>query len=75
MLLSGTTLAISWYGAGVFGLGRWSILFSALSIIILISLLCLRLDAVAIVIARIMGVLSALAFCPLLLADRYVRFP
>jgi hypothetical protein len=69
ILFSSTTLATCWYGVNIFGLSMWPILFSALSVFILMSLLFPKLNVVAVVIARIMGILSLTAFALLLLAS------
>jgi len=68
LLLSITTLAVCLYGVNVFGFSLWPILFSAMSIFLLVSTFSKKFNTAAIVIARIMGVLSLLAFVLLLLA-------
>jgi len=67
LLLSITTLAVCLYGVNVFGFSLWPILFSAMSIFILVSTFFQKLNTAAIAIAGIMGVLSLLAFVLLLL--------
>jgi len=69
LLLSTTTTATCLYGVNVFGFSMWPILFSALSFFIFVSLFFSKLNTAAVVIARIMGVLSLLAFALLLLAS------
>jgi len=69
LLLSVTTITACLYGINVFGFSMWPILFSALSIFILVSLFFPKLNRAAFTIARIMGILSLLAFALLLLAS------
>jgi len=69
LLLSVTTLAVCMYGVNVFGFSLWPMLFSALSVFIIVSLFFQKLNMAALVIARIVGVLSLLAFVLLLIAS------
>ena len=68
LLLSITTLSVCLYGVNVFGFSFWPILFSALSVFIIVSLFFRKLNTAAVVIARIMGVLSLFALALLLIA-------
>lgn len=47
----------------------WLILFSTLSVFLLVSIYFTRLNSMAVIVARIMGVLSLLGFALLLLAS------
>ncbi len=68
ILLSLTTLAACLYGVNVFGLSMWPLLFSGLGLFMLVSLFFPWLDTAAVVMARIMGLLSFAAFALLMLA-------
>lgn len=69
LLLSVTTLSVCAYGVYVFGFSLWPILFSILSIFLLASIYFTTLNTMAFVVAKIIGVLSLLAFVLLLLAS------
>ncbi len=69
ILLSVTTLSICAYGVSIFGFSMWPILFSALSVFLLFSIYFKKLNAVAFILAKTMGILSLLAFTLLLLAS------
>lgn len=47
----------------------WPILFSTLSVFLLVSIYFTKLNTMAVIVAKIMGVLSLLAFALLLLAS------
>ena len=69
LFLSITTLSACLYGMRIFGSSLWPILFSALSIFIFVSIFVPILNKLAIAVAKVMGVLSLLAFALLLLAS------
>ncbi len=55
------------YSINTFGPGFWSLLFIGISILVLLSVFIEKLNAFSVVIVRISGVLSTLAFLLLLL--------
>lgn len=69
LLLSAITLSVCAYGVSIFGFSMWPVLFSALSVFLLVSIYFTRLNAAAVIVARVMGVLSLLAFALLILAS------
>lgn len=69
VLLSVTTIALCLYGISVFGVSMWPVIFIAGSVFILASLALPILDGATILLARVMGVLSLVAFLLLLLAS------
>jgi hypothetical protein len=69
LLLSVTILSVSLYGMSEFGISLWPLLFSALSIVLFLSLFFSKLNTAAAVISKIIGVLSLVAFALLLIAS------
>lgn len=69
ILLSITSIGICLYGIIIFGPSLWPILFIALSLFILLSLFIPMINKAAIITAKIMGILSLIAFSLLLLAS------
>ena len=69
LLLSITTIAVCIYGVNIFGLSLWPILFLVAGIFIFVSTFFPILNEAAIILARIMGILSLVAFLLLMLAS------
>ena len=67
-LLSVSALALCIYGLLTFDFNMWPLLFSVFSLLIFFSIFFENLNMAAIIVARIMGVLSLLALLLLLLA-------
>lgn len=68
VILSATAIAICAYGILEFGPSIWPLLFLVLGVFILVSLFVPRFHLPALIIGRIMGVLSLLALALLMLA-------
>jgi hypothetical protein len=68
LLLAATAIGASLHGVNVFGLGMWPIVFSACGIVILASIFLPKLHTTAIAIAKLIGVLSLIAFILLMVA-------
>jgi len=69
LLMSVTAVSICVYGVNIFGFSMWPILFSTLSVFLLVSIYYTKLNTMAVIVAKTMGVLSLLAFALLLLAS------
>ena len=69
LLLSVTTISVCVYGVNIFGFSLWPILFSTLSVFLLFSIYFTSLNKAAVIVSKIIGVLSLLAFALLLLAS------
>jgi hypothetical protein len=69
LLLAVTSLAVCWYGMGIFGVSLWPVLFAGMALLIIASLFFSQLDPIATTLAKIMGGLSLVAFVLLLLAS------
>ena len=67
-LFSASAILASLYSMETFGAGLWSFLFLAIGLLVLLSLWIRKINPVAVVLARIAGVLSLLALGLLLLA-------
>ena len=69
LLMSVTVLSICVYGVNIFGFSVWPILFSTLSVFLLVLLYYTKLNTMAVIVAKTMGVLSLLAWRSVSLAD------
>lgn len=67
-LLSVSTLALCTYGLFTFDFNMWPMLFSVFALVIFFSIFVEPLNMAAIIVARIMGVMSLFALLLLLLA-------